>query len=240
MDNNSPTKAFTYMFKDNKFWQKYWTFFFICLLLFIPIINIFILISLCGYFLNAIKSISEQNNNIIFPFYNFKKSFKSSLLFLLAVIIFSPIIILWSLPYSLAFVAFYESDAHTLTAGPLSITVTIISLVTPFIVPAFLRYFVITHKITAFYNFVSIFESVKHDIKHYLKYALTMLICFIIFTSIPNKITLILYERLKNNLVWDDIQAIILFFILPYMVMVYAYLIAKCVREPDYIEENAQ
>ena len=89
MENNSPLNAYSYMFKDNKFWAKYLVLFImtiVCILpSFIPgnksqqqneLYNLLPLLCLIinmlytGYSCACVKSLSEQHSNYMIPFFN--------------------------------------------------------------------------------------------------------------------------------------------------------------------------
>ena len=263
MDSNSPMKAFTYMFDDNKFWQKFLTIFFITLLptvlmtlnvdysnqnnpfanatpLFIPMILISMILfsTVLGYSFSCISSLNSQKNLFILPMYSFGKNLISALKYCLAAFIFMPffwliigIIILVSGLFSII-----SPALSTLILAILYIAFYVLFI---YYIPAFMRYFAITQKITSFYHFKNIFASINYDKKHYLKYVMHMFIfmlcngIFQILISIP----LAIQTPTKTTLC---IYGIIISGIMAYSFMAMAFLFAKCVNEPEQIEENVQ
>ena len=198
MGYHSPLLAFSYMFKDNKFWTKFGVLFlltFLCLLqAFFPenkeslgylflygIVSLIVFvvnILYYGYLSAGIKSIAEQNDNCILPFFNFKTHGIIGLKFFVACLLFFVVLVLLILLVGVADIILYAivPIAGILIGIILSIVFSLICLIYGM---AFFRMFAITQDIFAFFKIKEIFTSVKVNFKNYIKYLFSILLLFI-------------------------------------------------------------
>lgn len=208
MENNSPMLAYSYMFKDNKFWLKYLVLLIMTLICILPtlllgdstlhsnksgggmllyqVVNIFY----AGYTCACIKSLSEQHSNYILPFFNFKtqgiiglKWLAASLLFGLAVGL-----VLTGAIIALLIIGIFSKAACIILGA---IAAVALVLLIGIYSPAFYRMFAVTQDVFAFFRIKEIFKSVSDNSKNYFKYIgayyLISFLCFIglVLFSLP-------------------------------------------------------
>ena len=251
MYNLSPFNAFSYMFKDNKFWTKFGTLFiltFLCLLqtlfpenkesfkylFFYGIVSLIVFgvnILYYGYLSAGIKSIAEQNDNFILPFFNFKTHGIIGLKFMVGGLMFSFAAMLVFLIIGIGCGIVYA------LIPPLGTILGIIFILAIFILLlvyclAFYRIFAITQDIFAFFKIKEIFKSVKDNFKNYIKYLLTTLLLFI-----PIAIVCIIFCILSvipaiiSPYMAKLILTILLAGVGAYANMVIMYICAKCIQQ---------
>lgn len=207
-------EAFYYMFKDDKFLTKYMMIFLLILLPFIlsiyvkiKIIKIILLIVfmsiyliLSGYWINCVKAVTDQSNNIVLPFINIKNNIWTGLRWIFAELIFGIIAL-----------------GVLILLGFLSTLPLMKFILIPVVCVAFILFYVLTNA------FTWIFAN-KNDIYAYLR--LSEAIKYLNFNKKAYFIILIICT-LINVLC----NILIKFAIVPYIMFLTAYLVAKSIKK---------
>ncbi len=230
-------EAFTYMFKDNKFWLKLLSlygigFLFILLLIICVLIadvtnkyvGAFILfifgtiisILVSGYYMTCINALAAQENNIVIPFININKNMTKGLMFYFASI-------LWNIAIIIAGVL-SAIPAIGMAFAIICIPIIVFSLVGLF---AFIYIFAITNDVFSFFKLKTAFFLIKNNAKKY-------------FSTLGIFISLVVIENLIIKFVkiepFSAIASLCILLSLPYFFFVFAYLAAKCINS-KHVEE---
>lgn len=259
MEKESPFLAFSYMFKDNKFWSKFCVLIvlmFLCyfaslvefnmpkelvsqswlVLAVLYLVSFVASIFVYGYTSAGVKSIAEQKENYILPFFNIKthgilglKLFVASLLFSIAIGVVVSILFLIGAIIVGAIAVF--NPIISIIATVLAILIMIIFVLALLVyMPAFFRMFAMTQDILALFRVKTIIESVHKDANNYFKY-----IGAYVLAGIP---LLIFYtfSCVLMLLLTKIVSLLLLIFIIStagigaYCSMVYMYICAKCIK----------
>lgn len=244
MEKETPFLAFSYMFKDNKFWTKYLTLFILTFLALLPsvlnenagqlninqallffpaLIGFFVNILYYGYLAAGIKSLSEQNSNYILPFFNFTKNGLLGLKCLAGTLLFC---IIFSIPILIIFIiCLIMLKAGTVL--PIILFCVTFYLAIALLFPAFFRMFAITQETLAFFKLKTIFKSIFFDIKRYLAYVATFVLAVIIFVIAICILTALLPSK---QFISSLLMCLLITAFGTYLNMVLMYITAKCIN----------
>ena len=223
-------QAFCYMFKDNKFYQKYLYYFIlmsICTFLLtysdykanaqlfsiqtplMKILGTLILTIPTGYSYSCIKALISQKENFILPAVNLKKNFVTGFKFDLATLLIC-------LPFLLIFLVL--AIIFPLLVICLLLVIVAYSL-------SFRYIFANTESITTFFQFKTSIKLVNNS---GFKYWLGLLI-IIILETISGVISTQLF-KITHSLLYTAVTAIISSIIASYVMFVNAYITAKAIK----------
>ena len=244
-------EAFNFMFKDNMFKKKVLTYFivtFIAALLSniantmvpepntlpsIQYVILFILGSVImlipnGYGVSCIKSIIEQDENIVLPFLNIKNNFVLGFKLAIAIIIMT---LVFGISIALVAIVFAIISSLLNVQGIgaicLGIFLTLLTIIVLYYILALCYIFATTEKFTSFLRFKYATQLIKNDIK---KYTLSVLlfIALMILVGIISAIVAVIFAAL--GIVGMVVYTVISTLIGSYMVYVVSYINAKAIK----------
>ena len=244
--------AFTYMFKDTRFNNKFFSIFILTFIMLalcstpnlldtpsitltvkkvsnpfiylLPYIGMILYIILCGYLCIGIKAIQQQTNNIILPFLNYKTTFLKGLKFFfsLSLLILLIVIFITSIKFISSF--FLHNNSLEITTFILTGFFLLLYM------PAFIWLFSAENKLTSFLAWKKARYCIrKNSTKYYINIGLLFLIN--IAGELVSKIILIIFNLVFNHnyFIWL-ITSFESSLILTYLSFVSIYLIAKSIK----------
>lgn len=232
-------KAFTYMAKDNKIIQKILILYGLmglCVLALLvgamlgaigTILAIAVILAIvcimCGYWLNCVKAISEQKDNIVLPFINFKQNFVFGIRNYAAGALFAlgmAVVLL---------IPFVFSGGENILSMIICFFMLLLILAITFIQPALTWIFVHTNDLFAYFRFDKAIDFISQGKK---QYTLSVLIQWLVNTlfSVLSSDKLIPVPAITLTF------SIIYILAIPYLMLVIAYLLGKAVNYECNIE----
>lgn len=238
-----------YMFKDNKFLNKFAVLFVITLLCALPnffenangnTTNAFLCIIIgliafvaniyCyGYMSACIKALSEQNSNYMLPFFDFKTHGVIGLKWLVAAVFFglaAGVVIAIAGAIAALLVSAIPMLSNVILVLAIIAAVVFIVIIGIYCI-AFFRMFAVTQDIFAFFKFKEIFKSVRDNEKTYFKGWGSLILLGIAFTILAIMLGVLCAffgEAFKFVL------GILISVAATYYNMVFMYLCAKCIK----------
>ena len=232
-------RAFTYMTKDNKIMQKIFTLYGLmglCIVLLLLGVKlgilgtilaiIFILVIacvMCGYWLNCVKAVSEQKENIVLPLMNFKQNFIFGIRNYIAGALFAlgmAIVLL---------IPFVFSSGENIISMIICFFMLLLILAITFIQPALTWIFVQTNDLFAYFRFDKAVDFVSQGKKQYTFSVLVLWLLNVLFSVLTS-------EKLIPVPALTMAFSIIYKFAIPYLMLVTAYLIGKAINYECNIE----
>ena len=256
---NTPSfkEACSYMFKDNKFLQKFGIYYVLSLIamictsvigevkdpnLLIPAVVLWIVGVLLnfipfGYFVSAIKALKTQKDNFVLPMFNFGKNFKlgfkyaiASLLFGLAAgFAFAAITLIFAIVFGIFSAVIKNNLAFILFAIIVATIVLIPVAIYCYRFLAMYSIFAQTEAFTSFFKFKQAGELVVQNQTKYNKCFWLIVLLWLLFFIITIVITLLV------SILFKGIAAMIIGFVIIYACCAYVgfvnmYLIAKATK----------
>ena len=222
--------AFCYMFKDNKFYQKYLYYFIFTSIaaflynysdaqmtvqnisvqsLLMYLLGLIIWAIPIGYNYSCIKALNSQKENFILPMTNLKKNFVTGFKFGLAVSLFI---------LAFIFIAIFISFIHKLLILPLILFIILYSLAFNFI-------FATTESLTSFFQFKKVINLVNDNKSQYW---ICLLLDAIVNTIACDFASLLF--RLSLSILATAVASILSSIIVSYAAFVNAYFAAKAIK----------
>ena len=178
---------------------------------------------MCGYWLNCVKAVSEQKENIVLPFMNFKQNFIFGIRNYIAGALFAlgmAIVLL---------IPFVFSGGENIISMIICFFMLLLILAITFIQPALTWIFVQTNDLFAYFRFDKAVNFVSQGKKQYTFAVLVLWLLNVLFSVLTS-------DKLIPVPALTMAFSIIYIFAIPYLMLVTAYLIGKAINYECNIE----
>lgn len=251
MGERKMREAFTYMFQDNKFWQKACVYMgilflanllsnyakmlsFNCTSCTVSLPPAYYITFIAGYIINliplgyaysCIKSLFEQNENYVLPTMDLKKNFITGLKFLLSIgLIFIPIILVTVLIYGIA----YYNPIITVTALKfLDLVICILFLI--YFIP-FMSLFAKEESIFTLFKFRTATKAILNNKRNYFIALFISILFFIANYALGVLLAYIFHTYPVAQIAEMLISVVISTVVWTYIIFVINFLVAKAIK----------